>query len=265
MRCCFLVLIAFLLSCNHSAKPPVLTEDSAKPDGTEVNDTTAIISTDTAQAYSAKVLPPAATKLPIGFYRVKLPCEGCPEIEQTVYFARNKTFLMEETDPESASGITKTAGSFNPASGTVWAYKGQVVKARYTWSGDTLHYLLPNGKRLRMQKLTAATDNDAWKKKGQEGLTFYGVGNEPFWNLEIGRQEHIAFHQAEWAKPLQFDSVSLVTTEDSLVYTASLDTTSIKAVIYNRFCSDGMSDYIYPNSIRVEYNGKTFKGCGIKY
>src|SRR6476620_1832135 len=105
MRCCFIVLVAFVLSCNNSAKLPVLTEDSAKPDGTELNDTTTIISTDTAQAYSAKVLPPAAPQLPLGFYRVKLPCADCPEIEQTVYFERNKTFLMEETDPESHSGI----------------------------------------------------------------------------------------------------------------------------------------------------------------
>ncbi|ANE51701.1 copper resistance protein NlpE N-terminal domain-containing protein [Flavisolibacter tropicus] len=243
----------------------MLTEDSAKPDGTEVNDTTTIISTDTAQAYSAKVLPPAAIKLPLGFYRVKVPCVNCPEVEQTVYFERNKTFLMEETDPESHSGIVRTSGSFNPAGSTVWAYKGQVVKARYTWGGDTLYYLLPNGKRLRMQKVTAAIDNDAWKKKGKEGLVFFGIGNEPFWNLEINQQEHLAFHQAEWTTPLQFDSVNVSTTEDSLVYTASLDSASIKAVIYNRFCSDGMSDYIYPNSIKVEYNGKTFKGCGIKY
>lgn len=265
MRFSLLILVCYFISCNNEAEAPLLPKDSAIPDGTEQNDTTSMVITDTVQAYSAKTTSPTTTKLPVGFYRVDLPCEGCPSVQQTVYFQRNKTYIMEEATQDDSVIITQTNGSFNPSGNTIWAYKGQIVKARYGWGGDTLYYLLPNSKRLRMQKLTAATDNDAWQKKEKEGLAFFGIGNEPFWNLEVSRQERMAFNQAEWTKPLQFDSVRLSSTEDSLVYTASSDTASIKAIIYNRFCSDGMSDYIYTHSLRVEYNGKTFKGCGIKY
>ncbi|HYH15336.1 MAG TPA: copper resistance protein NlpE N-terminal domain-containing protein [Flavisolibacter sp.] len=268
MRFCLLILVCCVISCNNEAQAPILTEDSAQPDGTELNDTAPVVVADTSQSYSAKTITPPQplpAKLPQGFYRGVLPCEDCAGIEHTVYFLPNKTYVLEETNQGQSPAITKTTGSFNPSSGTIWAYKGQVVNARYTWGGDTLYYLMPNKKRVALQKLMAATDNDAWRKKGKEGLAFYAVGNEPFWNLEIGPKSNLAFHQAEWAKPLQFTNAKLTTAGDSVVYTASSDTASLKAVIYNRFCSDGMSDYIYSNSLRVEYNGKTFTGCGIKY
>jgi uncharacterized membrane protein len=266
MRLIFILFFCYLTSCENAAKPPLLTEDSARPDGTELNDTVPIILQDTSQANKAKAItPPPATQLPQGFYRAKLPCQGCPGLEHTVFFKANKTYVIEEASGDKAGDITKTTGTFNPASGTIWAYKGQVVKARYSWSGDTLNYHLPNGKRIAMQKLPAAIDNDAWRKKGKEGIRFFGVGNEPFWNLEINQQQGLAFHLAEWSKPLQLPGARATTANDSMVYTASSDTASIKAVIYNRFCSDGMSDFIYTHSIRVDYNGKTFNGCGIMY
>jgi uncharacterized membrane protein len=263
----WLIIVAWcVISCNNEARAPLLTEDSAKPDGTELNDTTPIVVADTSQSYSAKTTPAKpATKLPEGFYRGQLPCDGCPAIEHTVYFFRNKTYILEESSRDTATAIKTTTGTFNPSGGTLWAYKGQVVNARYTWGGDTLYYLLPNKKRVPLQKLVAATDNDAWRKKGSEGLTFFAVGNEPFWNLEIGRQNNLAFHLAEWTKPRQFTNATISATDDSLIYTASSDSASVKAVIYNRFCSDGMSDFMYTHSIRVEYNGTTFRGCGIKY
>lgn len=268
MRFLFLVLIIFFISCDNTAKPPLLTEDSAQPDGTELNDTTPVVLPDTTTAHSAKAqpVPIATTKLPEGFYRAQLPCPECPKsLEHTVYFRRNKTYWMEETSLDDPATITQTSGSFNPSGGTIWAYKGQIVKARYRWGGDTLYYLLPNNKRIAMQELTAATENDAYSKKKKKGLAFFAVGNEPFWNLEIRQNEQLAFHLAEWKEPLQFTNASLITKNDSLVYSATSDSSSLVAIIYNRFCSDGMSDYTYTHSIRVIYNGKTFMGCGIRY
>lgn len=268
MRFLFLILVVFFISCNNAAKPTLLTEDSAQPDGTELNDTTPVVLPDTTSAHSAKAqpVPIATTKLPVGFYRAQLPCPDCPRpLEHTVYFRRNKTYRMEETDPENHAALTQTSGTFNPSGGTIWAYKGQIVKARYRWGGDTLFYLLPNNQRIAMQKLPAAMENDAWSKKGKEGVAFFAVGNEPFWNLEIRQNEQLAFHLAEWAKPLQFTGALLTTNGDSLVYSARTDSATLTATIYNRFCSDGMSDYFYTHTVRVNYNGKTFTGCGIRY
>jgi len=267
MRLLSLLFAVFFISCINDAKPPLLTEDSAQPDGTELNDTAPVVLPDTLSSHNAKraPVPVATTRLPIGFYRAQLPCKDCPGLEHTVYFRQNKTYRIEESSRDNSSALTYTTGSFNPSGGTIWAYKGQIVKARYQWGGDTLYYLLPDNKRIGMQKLMAATDNDAWRKKGKEGLAFFAVGNEPFWNLEIHRKRQLAFRLAEWAKPVQFTNASLINTGDSLIYTAGSDTTALKAIVLNRFCSDGMSDFIYTHSIRVEYNGKTFTGCGIRY
>lgn len=268
MRFLLLLWVGFCFSCNNAAKPPLLTEDSARPDGTELNDTAPIVLPDTTSAHSAKAqpVPIAATKLPEGFYRVQLPCSDCPRpLEHTVYFRRNKTYQMEETSREDPAAIVQTSGSFNPSGGTIWAYKGQIVKARYRWGGDTLYYLLPGNKRVAMQKLPAASENEPWRKKGKEGVAFFAVGNEPFWNLEIRQNEQLAFHLAEWSTPRQFTGASLTTRGDSLVYAVNTDSTSLTATIYNRFCSDGMSDFIYTHTILVNYNGRQLKGCGIRY
>jgi uncharacterized membrane protein len=33
-------------------------------------------------------------------------------------------------------------------------------------------------------------------------------------------------------------------------------------MIYPRFCSDGMSDFLYTQQVKMVYKGKTYKGCG---
>jgi uncharacterized membrane protein len=258
MHYVFLFSFLLLMSCNNQADAPLLTEDSAKPDGTELNDT-AITLVDTSSAAAAVI-----TKVPEGFYTATLPCDGCKGIAHTILFQRNKTYRMEDVSLGKTNQVTTTTGPFNPAGGIVWAYKGQVVKARYSWSGDTLFYLLPN-KRIAMQKQVAATENDVWRKKGREGIAFYGVGNEPFWNIEIHRKDQIVLHQAEWTKPVTFSNINRIAAGDSIIYTAASDTSSLKVIINNRFCSDGMSDFRYTHSIRMQYNDKVFTGCGMAY
>ena len=257
MRYLVLLFSIYTIGCNNEAAAPSPTKDSAQPDGTELNDTALRTSIDTNTIID--------TKVPVGFYRAILPCEGCGGIEHTIHFLSNKTYKLEETKLGKAPQTSVTFGSFNPSSGTIWAYKGQVVKARYTWKADTLHYLLPDNRQIAMQKLTAATDNDAWRRKGKEGLAFYGVGNEPFWNLEIGKRNTIAFHQSEWTQPLRFTNISTLRQGDSILYTAASDSAALKVTVYNRFCSDGMSDFIYTHNLKVVFNGKTFTGCGIMY
>jgi uncharacterized membrane protein len=257
MRYLSLLLVVLSFGCNNQAEAPLLTEDSAKPDGTQQNDTLSLSAFDTTTLSNIKI--------PQGFYSVQIPCKGCIDIEHTVLFQPDKTYILEETELVKTASTVRTTGAFNPASGFIWAYKGQVVKARYTWKGDTLLYLLPNGQPIAMQKLTAATDNDVWRRKGKEGLTFYGIGTEPFWNFEVNKNKSIDFLQSEWTQPLRFTNSTSARRGDSTFYFATSDSASLQAIIYNRFCSDGMSDYIYTHTLEVLYNGKRFSGCGIRY
>ena len=103
------------------------------------------------------------------------------------------------------------------------------------------------------------------EKEQQEGIDFYGVGNEPFWNVEINKDETIAFQLADWTAPKNFQPAEPVSSSDSIHYQASADSVQLKVTIYQRFCRDAMSDYIYPQAVKVVHNNETYRGCGILF
>ena len=206
-------------------------------------------------------------KPPEGIYQGVLPCDGCKGLEQTVSFNPDLTYRLQEIKlGKKGEAPFTVAGTWKPSEGIIWLYKEGVVQARYTWQGDTLVYMdAKTGKRHPMRKLTSAKDNDVWHAKGAAGLEFYGVGNEPFWNVEVDEQKSIRFHLAEWAAPQQFKAVAPQVMGDSTLYVTKNDSVLLRVIIYNTFCSDGMSDFVYAQSVKVLYNGQTYRGCGIKY
>jgi uncharacterized membrane protein len=204
---------------------------------------------------------------PDGIYQGILPCDGCKGLEHTVLFNKDLTFQLQEAKiDKKAAPAFLTTGTWKPTDSVVWLYKEGVVQARYTWGGDTLLYMdAKTGRRYPLRKLTSALENDVWKAKGAAGIEFFGVGNEPFWNVEIDEQKSIAFHLAEWSAPQQFKAVKPTVQGDSTVYNTANDSATLRVVVYNNFCSDGMSDFIYKNAVKVLYNGQTYRGCGIRY
>jgi hypothetical protein len=191
-----LIIIGYLLTgCNNSTETSSTSKDSLPVDSSIP------LTPDTAQSLIIK------TKTPIGIYQTILPCSNCSGIEHTVFFNNDMTFRMEEKELNAKGSITKINGIWQPSAGEIWLYKEQVSVARYTWQGDTLMYIdAKNSKNFALQKLTAATENDVWVKKKYEGIDFFGVGNEPFWSIEIDEQKNIVFHLAELHKPIKFNS-----------------------------------------------------------
>jgi uncharacterized membrane protein len=49
------------------------------------------------------------------------------------------------------------------------------------------------------------------------------------------------------------------------MYNTSNDLSTLRIVIYNEFCNDGMSDNTYNNRVRIIYNGAVYQGCGILF
>ena len=250
---CFIGL-TLLISCNNEGTTVTPQQDSFKKDGTILNDTTTV-TLDTFQK---------PTKSPVGFYQTTLPCKDCKGIEHTVLFNPDLTYRLEEKSWGKNKQI-KWEGRWQPNGGKIWLYKGDTVMHRYAWQGDTLFYLHPDGKTFMLNKPTPASDNKTWSAKGKAGAEFFGVGNEPFWNIEIDEQKAILFHLAEWEKPKSFKAVKPVSFADSMVYSVTSDSATLRVTVYNTFCSDGMSDYIYNNSVRVTYNNQVYNGCGLKY
>lgn len=251
-----LPLCCMLLACNNDSLNSTVEIDTTSTDTVNyaANTDSMLMNTNTMQP-------------PEGIYQAMLPCTDCKGIEHTVLFKPDLTYRLQEIKLGKKGGAAFTvAGNWKPSEGVLWLYKEGVVQARYTWGTDTLLYMdAQSGKRYPLRKLISALDNDVWRAKGEAGIEFYGVGNEPFWNIEVDEQKNILFHLAEKEAPLSFKAVPPARAGDSTVYNTTTDSVTLRVVVYNTFCSDGMSDYIYSNSVKVVYNGQTYRGCGIRF
>ena len=204
------------------------------------------------------------TPSPTGIYQVLLPLAGGRRREHTIAFAPDLAYRLEEREWKPGSPSQKREGRWRPNNGIIEVYDGTQLFARYTWKNDTLVYLGTKG-NFPMQKLRSATDNKVWADKKSAGTDFFGTGTEPFWNIEIDDGQSISFHLAEWSGPKRFPASVPVQSGDSIVYTTQTDSASVRVTVYRAFCNDGMSDFVYPNSVRVQYNKQVFRGCGVLY
>lgn len=116
-----------------------------------------------------------------------------------------------------------------------------------------------------MQHLQDALQNKAWQNKKKQGILVLGVGNEPFWNIELDNKDSISFTLSEWKHSLRMKIDSSFNDNNGLSYLAHRDSAQLVVTIFPQFCSDGMSDFIYRNKIKVQYNQQIYTGCGIVY
>jgi len=249
MKFLWLAVFLFVAGCTGNVAVSPGTTDS-----TRRNDTTTM-TLDTFQQ---------TTKSPIGFYGATLPCANCKGIEHTVFFNPDLTFRLEEARLGTKE-LTKTEGRWQAVEGKIFLYKNDTVKARYTWQADTLYYLDEADRLFALRTLPAAGNNPSWKERGERGTLFFGTGTEPFWSIEVDKKNGLSFHLAEWKTPKTFKPSVPVTAGDSTVYSSKSDSSSLRVTISSAFCSDGMSDFIYTNKVRVVYNGQVYLGCGLLY
>jgi uncharacterized membrane protein len=211
---------------------------------------------------------PKAVKRPDGIYQGLIPYKEKNKIEQTIAFYNNNTFLLQEKyDTPNKDSIVQTRGNWSPSDGYIWLYKEQVVRGRYSWKGDTLRYFNPEMKKhFAMHAVKDVRENDRWQEKKAQGLVFMGIGNEPFWSLELDKEDSLSFSRAGWDHPLKMKlDTTFSATSDSTFYVAQNDSVSLKVTVLPYFCNDGMSDYIYENMISVQYNQEELKGCGVVF
>jgi hypothetical protein len=268
--------LLFICSCsNHQQDKAVnIHEDS----NVTVADT--LQGSVSSNSYSAKPAEPGnmdidapikpkadQLKSPVGIYRVVFPLEDSTKIEQTVKFYNNKTYQLQERYPGSKKDSMVTIqGTFLPSNGYIWLYQEQVARGRYKWKGDTLQYYDPSYKKsYSMVKLQDVLERDIWQEKKAQGLVLYGVGNEPFWSLEVNSNDTISFRLADWEQALKLKRKETLSSKDTTVYLAQNDSSQIKLMVLPYFCSDGMSDFTYQNKILVKYNNQTYSGCGVVY
>lgn len=218
---------------------------------------------DTSLALDSEIKAAPAvytTKHPSGIYQFIMPYQGSEKILHTIAFYKG-TFRLQEEYLNAADSVTTTEGTWAPSTGYIWLYKDQIVRGRYTWKGDTLQYYSPQLKKtFSMNKLSPATVNAVWQAKRGEGTYFYGVGNEPFWSVDLTTSDSIVLNMPNWSKPLRVKLTTTSLARDSSVYMAMND--SLQVIVFPLFCNDGMSDFLYTQKVKVFYKGQTYQGCG---
>jgi heat shock protein HslJ/uncharacterized membrane protein len=114
---------------------------------------------------------------------------------------------------------------------------------------------------------TAPFDN-----KSEEDITTYfkANGNEPFWELKIGREKIIFTSLIQGKENLSFSSVKLIRAMDASIksYKASNATSSISISIQHTDCQNSMSGVTSPYKVSIEIKNNTessyqkIEGCG---
>jgi len=261
----FFILLVFFSACKLPAEKEA--ERIAKKSDTTVIETHDINTAAKAVDTTTAVPLPKVKKIknPNGIYRSVLSMND--KVEQTIDFNSDLPYRLQERymdDKKDSTVITE--GTWTPSDGFIWLYKDQIVRGRYRWKGDTLQYYNPRLKKnYSMNHLQDALQNAAWRNKEKQGIIVFGVGNEPFWSIEYTNKDSLSFLLSEWEHPVKMKVDSTFNSADSTGYIGRNDSTQLRVTIFPHFCSDGMSDFVYPNKIRVRYNHQVFNGCGIVY
>ena len=236
-----------------------------------VTDTITVKSTDTVRLTRDSIINlPVSYAIPAGFYQGMLPCNGCEGIQQTILFEGDNSFKLEEVNWGTKTPPKKLEGKWEKKADTILLYVKNKLAGKFRFHLDSLVTLFREGKmidaddmpRYLLLRKTSAGANTAWRQKGEQGIDFYGVGNEPFWNIEIDNEKMILFKLADWQKPVIVPIEKPKIYKDSTVYIIP-DSTRLRITIMNEFCSDGMSDFLYEQKIQVRYKGQLYKGCGM--
>jgi uncharacterized membrane protein len=256
---CVAFFMAIFASCSQVNNSG---EDNAGTDTSRVYDTTSVLK-DSSQS-----LLPADSAF-LGAYRGVFPCKGCAGVRQTILFNIDKTFRQEQVAMSRDAASRVSTGTWQWKAGKLELIQNNKKAVVFRNSQDTLLAISIGGASVNdpskyslIKKNLAGTD-PAWKKQKLQGIDFAGLGNEPSWDLEIDNGKFIQFNVAGWKKPVIIKAVKPSIIKDSTVYSITHDTTSGSVTIFQQFCTDSISDYLYQYKVVINYHNTIYKGCGV--
>jgi uncharacterized membrane protein len=232
-----------------------------------VNDTTKI--QDTIIVKDSILNSTIADSLPLGAYQGIFPCKDCDGIQQTILFNIDKTFREEQMIWSKNESPKISEGKWQYKNGKIELTQNNediidLIKKRDTLFAANINgVVVNNSSKYILTKRNLADNNPMWNKKRLRGVDLAGMGNDPFWNLEIDYGKNILFKLADWKKPVIASMEKPLINKDSTIYKLKSDTTKWSVTIFPEFCNDGMSDYLYQYKVNVKYNGILYKGCGV--
>src|SRR5580692_6393460 len=240
---------------------------SAKP----VSDKTFI--TDTMTVVKDSIINATIfDSIPSGFYQGMLPCKNCEGIQRTILFSADEQFKMEELSWGKGTPAKKTEGTWQEEKGRFVLLVSDKVVAKYKLVKDSLinteNYgtYIPDSlsKQYVLFKKNTAPENLSWKKRKSQGIDIVGIGNDPYWSVEIDNEKLILFKAEAFAKPVIVPIEKPLITRDSTVYSATTEAGNVLRIsISSTFCNDGVSDHLYEYKMTVWYKSQMYKGCAV--
>ena len=222
----------------------------------------------------------------IGQYEGTLPCADCDGIEIQLELFQDFTF-QGTVKQVGNDAIEKLNGSFAlKANGIVELDKAVAGTTFFQKNNSDLIVLDQNAKEIiligndayvlkPMEKITAKPFKsthpkaDFLKKKWDQSIVFYAIGNEPSWSLDIKHNDSLIFkdpngmeHKFPFAKALPSIDPKIID------YRSSTKEMEIIIQMAQKPCNDGMSDdsFSYQVNISVkgskDKEGENYQGCG---
>ena len=151
-----------------------------------------------------------ADSLPTGIWQGMFPCKGCNGVQQTISFDADRTYLMEQEFWGKDGRRERWEGKWERRNGSIFLSRGGKEIEHLAYDGTQLRVLRQelfpsssdDSSKYVLKKVKLATSNPSWMKKKEEGVDFFGLGNEPFWSLEIDKEKFILFRLADWKEPV---------------------------------------------------------------
>jgi uncharacterized lipoprotein NlpE involved in copper resistance len=175
--------------------------DDGSSNQSSVKDTTTVSVMDTTKVQDTVIFLKDSTiattfadSLPSGAYQGMFPCKGCEGIQQTIVFNDDKSY-KEEQLIWGKDAIPKTSeGTWQRRNGRIELSQNNktsiiLMKKKDTLFGMNINGVLVNdSSKYILTKRKLAANNSVWNKKRSQGIDFTGLGNEPFWTVEIDNE-----------------------------------------------------------------------------
>jgi uncharacterized membrane protein len=222
---------------------------------------------------SAMVTKPAVDSVALkytGLYSGYLPCADCAGIMTFLSLSSDMTYRLEETFAGKNDTARRANGIWKRENDKVVLYQGDKVLISYLPEGQKLVQLDIEGKRISgnlgdkyVLSRNQVADNPAWKAKKEAGVDFIGLGNEPFWSLDIDKNGKVNFNTPDMKSPVLIAYGEPVNTQLGREYHLESESAKLDITVIPQYCSDGMSDFTYEYKVTVKHNGRKYSGCGV--
>lgn len=223
----------------------------------------------------------------IGQYEGTLPCTDCDGIEIRLELFKDFTYQGTMKQVGKSDIIEKVNGSFTlKANSIVELDKAMAGTTFFQKNTDDLIVLDQNAKEiisvmndayvLRPVEKTKAKPFESahpkaefYKKKWDQGIVFYAIGNEPSWSLDIRQTDSLIFKDPNGLEHKFPFSKALPSIDPKIVdYRSATKDTEIIIQMAQKPCNDGMSDDEFSYQVNISFKAAkkkesvTYKGCG---